>query len=143
TNSEDRIRMPNSVGILAYGSLIDNPGPDLEEATIETKRGITTPFNVEYARSSAKRGGAPTLVPVVGYGAPVQACVLVVNVDEDEATHRLYRREINDQTGKKRYAYPDPAKAGDRTVVIKRLTDFADLDVVLYTHISDTIGDVS
>jgi cation transport regulator ChaC len=132
--------MPKTVGILAYGSLIDNPGPEIEGGTVDTKRGITTPFNVEFARSSKKRGGAPTLVPVEGYGSPVQARMFILNVDEEEATHRLYRREINDKTGKKKYSYPDPETPGDNTVFVKRLNAFEGVDVVLYTSIRDTIG---
>ncbi|MEX2123891.1 MAG: hypothetical protein WD795_08345 [Woeseia sp.] len=135
--------MAKPVGILAYGSLIDDPGAEIRAATVETKRDITTPFNVEFARSSGRRGGAPTLVPLEGYGAPVQNCLFVVDVDEDEATHRLYRREINYEAGRKRYSYPDPETAGDSAVLVKRLVDFAGVNVVLYASIPDTIGNVS
>jgi hypothetical protein len=55
--------MEASLGILAFGSLIDNPGAEIEAALVGRKLNIRTPFGVEFARSSIKRGGAPTLVP--------------------------------------------------------------------------------
>src|SRR3954447_17111626 len=56
--------MSPKVGILAYGSLIDNPGAEIEAALISREADILTPFGVEFARSSSKGSGAPTLVPV-------------------------------------------------------------------------------
>jgi len=52
----------SGIGILAYGSLIIDPGPEIGPLIV---RRITTvtPFVVEYARLSRTRGGAPTLVP--------------------------------------------------------------------------------
>ena len=54
--------MKQTVAVLAYGSLIANPGEELRRATVDTREGVTTPFNVEFARASSKRRGAPTLV---------------------------------------------------------------------------------
>jgi hypothetical protein len=53
------------IGILAFGSLIGNPGDEIAalEIAAERRHGVLTPFPVEFARSSTKRGGAPTLVP--------------------------------------------------------------------------------
>jgi hypothetical protein len=51
--------MKASVGILAYGSLIDNPGREIEAALVGRKPNVRTPFGVEFGRSSIKRGGAP------------------------------------------------------------------------------------
>jgi hypothetical protein len=51
-----------SIGIVAFGSLIDNPGREIEAALVGRKLNVRTPFGVEFARSSTKRGGAPTLV---------------------------------------------------------------------------------
>ena len=60
----------NRVGILAYGSLRADPGPGLTPY-VERRIQLTTPFPVEYVRSSPTRAGAPVLVPVpAGYGAP-------------------------------------------------------------------------
>lgn len=83
-----------SVGILAYGSLIADPGPEIEPAIVGRKDGVLTPFKVEFARTSNKRGGAPTLVPFSG-GAHVLASLAILNLCEKDAADRLYRREIN------------------------------------------------
>jgi len=53
-----------SIGILAYGSLIEEPGKEIEPLIRERRKGIKTPFSIEFARSSSTRDGAPTLVPV-------------------------------------------------------------------------------
>ena len=53
-----------SVGILAYGSLIEDRGPEIAAAKARIEPGVRTPFKVEFARTSSTRGGAPTLVPV-------------------------------------------------------------------------------
>ncbi len=60
-------------GILAFGSLIDDPGQeilDVENCRIDCE----TPFNVEFARKSGKtRSYAPTLIPVEQGGKKVKA----------------------------------------------------------------------
>jgi hypothetical protein len=87
--------MQMSVGILAFGSLIDNPGAEIEAAIVGRKLNVRTTFNVEFARSSNTRGGAPTLVPVKSGGQSVFAEILLVNVSEQEAKDMLWRREID------------------------------------------------
>ena len=81
--------MKETVGILAYGSLIDNPGDEIAAATVRTIEEVETPFSVELARSSDGRGGAPTLVPVDKGGARVRAQIFVLDVSEEEAVNRL------------------------------------------------------
>jgi len=54
---------------LAYGSLIDDPGSEIQPVIARLIEGVETPFKVEFARSSEKRDGAPTLVPVKEGGA--------------------------------------------------------------------------
>ena len=115
--------MTKTIGILAFGSLMANPGAEIKEATVETKSGIKTPFNVEFARSSNERRGAPTLVPVKDHGAQVQAQIFVVNVSETEATDRLYRREINRVGSGLRYTAP-VGEPGENKVVVERLENF-------------------
>ena len=67
-------------GILAFGSLINEPGPELN-ARIVMRIKTQTPFPVEYGRYSGRtRGGAPTLVPHTK-GAPVRAEILVLDDD--------------------------------------------------------------
>ena len=126
-----------SVGILAYGSLISDPGCEIKSAMSNIIYDVMTPFQVEFARSSNGRGGAPTLVPVITGGARVNGKVFVMDLSENEAINALYRREIDKVgTGK---TYKRPNKITDKTVVVERLTDFAELDVVLYTKIAATI----
>ena len=130
--------MKGTIGILAYGSLISNPGDEIKAATSETRTRVTTPFRVEFARSSGKgRGGAPTLVPVEKGGACVEARIFVVSLPERDAADILYRREINKVGSSKRYCPPDPITVN--TVQVERLTDFSGFDIVLYTKIGANI----
>lgn len=123
------------LGILAYGSLIADPGRELKRHIVGRIR-TRTPFEVEFARSSKGRGGAPTLVPVPGgKGCQVQAYILVLDDDvaEQEACNMLYRREIN-CIGEKSVTYDDERQRSKKdAVVIKKLQDFEDVDLVLYT----------
>ena len=84
------------IGILAYGSLIDDPGEELAQRIIHRIEDAKTPFRVEFARSSLSREGAPTLVPVEAGGAQVKATVLVLDdaVALEDARDMLYRREV-------------------------------------------------
>ena len=68
----------SSVGILAYGSLIEDLGKEIEPLIRERRENIETPFSIEFARSSSTRDGAPTLVPVENGGSPVLATVLLL-----------------------------------------------------------------
>ena len=82
------------VGILAFGSLIKDPGPELA-AKIVMRIETQTPFTVEYGRFSGRtRGGAPTLVPHCN-GTPVPAEILVLDdeVSVRDARDMLWRRE--------------------------------------------------
>jgi hypothetical protein len=83
-----------SVGIVAFGSIVDEPGPELEAVTVR-RVSVQTPFAVEFARSSRTRDGGPTLVPVNEGGAAVGAVVLVLDdsIGETKARWLLYRRE--------------------------------------------------
>src|SRR5437879_3953752 len=111
----------NHVGILAYGSLQDNPGREIEMATCRVIDNIRTPFRVEFARKSRRRGGAPTLVPVTEGGGVVKARILVLRgeVSEHEAMDMLWRRETDKVDTKRRYtARP---KIGRDAVVIRRI----------------------
>ena len=135
--SRPRDRPGRTVGILAYGSLISTPGVEIEGGTTETKEQIHTPFNVEFARSSRKRGGAPTLVPVETGGVRVGGQIFVLDVEEQEAGHRLWRREI-DAVGSGRL-YKAPDVIGPNTVVVRRIEDLEGVDIVLYTDIAANI----
>ena len=106
--------MPDRVGILAYGSLIGDPGPEIEPHMIR-RIPCNTPFKVEFARASRTRTGGPSLIPHDG-GSHVAAQILVVDLPLKEATDRLYRRELAvesaraRQDGKKGISYLMNAK---------------------------------
>ena len=130
--------MKQTVGILAYGSLIADPGWEIEEVRSGVIEDVKTPFRVEYARSSTGRGGAPTLVPFEG-GGQVRAQVIVVDTTVEDAADRLYRREIG-AVGSGR-PYKHSTNPGPNTVVVDRLEGEFGLDVVLYTRIGATIDE--
>ncbi len=114
-----------SVGIMAFGSLVDEPGTELADVTAR-RIAIETPFAVEFARSSRSRDGAPTLVPVRDGGAHIPAVELVLDdsVTVTEARAMLYRRET------RRW---NDAGAGAQAAWIAELTDFAGISTCLYT----------
>ena len=123
-----------AVGILAFGSLIDDPGAELASRIVSRIDGVDTPFTVEFARSSRTRDSAPTLVPVATRGAPIGATIVVLDDDVDEQTARdlLYRREtwlIGHATGE-----PDPPVEW-----IRVLPGFAGLSRCLYTALAPNI----
>jgi hypothetical protein len=127
------------LGLLAYGSLIDDPGAEIAASTVEILRlGITTPFPVEFARSSRSRAGAPTLVPVATGGARIPARVLVLrrDISEPQARDMLWRRE----TGRKGKAPASLSAPGPNDVIIDRLVDFHGIPLVLYTRIAPNIS---
>lgn len=128
-----------SIGILAYGSLIDDPGCEIEAVISHKLEGVQTPFRVEFARSSCKRGGAPTLVPVEQGGEHVKAVIMILQeqVSIDEAKDMLWRRETNQVCSSKSYKHsPNP---GPKTVCIKELRQFHSIRIVLYTSIQPNI----
>lgn len=135
--------MAGHIGVLAYGSLIDNPGEELAQAESERRSGLRTPFRVEFARSSRGRGGAPTLVPVTVGGDHVEATVIMLRsgISLADARDIVYRREI-DKVGELSYRYhPDPKKK--EQVYVESLQSFADTEWVLYTRIEANIQGAS
>ena len=125
------------IGILAFGSLITDPGWEIEEFTAEVIPGVETPFPVEYARRSTSRAGAPTLVPVPPeYGCPVQAQIIMLKKDIplQLARDMLYRRELN-RPGDLNKPYPTRLCQKPNRVVIVELSEFAGLERVLYTRL--------
>lgn len=122
-------------GVLAYGSLVTDPGAELLPLVVE-QRNAVTPFNVEFARISKTRGLAPTLVPVEDGGAPVPCVILVLDVavSVQDAESMLWRRET--RTTDVSRGYPGRQDGKKNAVVIERLEPFGGLDVVLYTRIA-------
>src|SRR6266545_3317363 len=119
----------STIGILAYGSLIQDPGVEIQPLVTE-RIPTQTPFPVEYARLSGIRGGAPTVVPHSS-GKPVRAEILVLHpsVSLPQAQALLWRRETRRMgTGK-----PYPAGNSPNSVLVSDLPGFHGLDHVLYT----------
>src|SRR5262249_875250 len=129
---------PATVGILAFGSLIDHPGWEIEEVIVERKTGVVTPFRVEFARASQRRAGAPTLVPVTTGGSPVRAHLLIVKVTEQEAKDRLWRREVN-RVGQGGH-YVERPNPGPNILMIDRHENLAGNFVVLAARFPPTIA---
>lgn len=98
------------IAILAFGSLVTDPGPEIAPL-IQERRKVTTPFCVEYARLSESRGMGPTIVPVSVGGSHVAADVLVLDpaVTLTEAKNLLFRRETRqERTGRAYVETEDP-----------------------------------
>lgn len=121
------------IGILAYGSLITDPGAELLPL-IRFRIKTETPFPVEYGRISQSRGGAPTLVPHPA-GATVHAEILVLDdsISIEQARDIMFRREIH-RVGSDRVYTPseDPNR-----VQIRTYTDCPWVEAVLYTDFND------
>lgn len=129
------------LGILAFGSLIRDPG-SLAPHIVDT-RVVTTPFAVEFARSSRSRGGAPTLVPVDGQGSPVQARVFVLGpgITPAQAQTLLWQREIhqNDPSA----TYTRPQNPGPNSVLVDALAPFDGLACVFYTRLHASLANAT
>lgn len=131
------------IGVLAYGSLKDDPGEEIGPLVVSRIGGIKTPFRVEFARQSRTRGGAPTLVPVSEGGATVDASILVLqnSISGSEAADMLWRRETRWEGSGERYK--PPSEPGTDDVLVRRLEGFEGLDVVLYVEIGANIPDLN
>ncbi len=130
-----------AIGILAYGSLIPDPGAEIGAVTVGRVTGVETPFRIEFSRSSRVRDGAPTLVPVERGGARVSGVVLVLrdSVTETAAQDMLYRRERNRVGSSDVYADVDPADVD--SAFLGRLDRFAGLDVVFHAALRANIAE--
>jgi cation transport regulator ChaC len=97
------------VAILAYGSLLYRPGPQLA-AVIVRRVPCTTPFPVEYARASGRWGGGPVLTPHPDGGrVEGQLLVLADTVQLGAAIDMLATREgLPDARGVVEVAGADP-----------------------------------
>lgn len=129
--ADPRRRHPKrSIGILAFGSLINDPGPELQPKIVMRLKTIT-PFPVEYGRySGTTRGGAPTLVPHQA-GGPVEAEILVLDDSANSADveDMLWRRETRKIDSRERYV----EGASANSVLIKHFKDSPCVCDVLYT----------
>ncbi len=122
------------IGILAYGSLISDPGIELGPQ-IADRIPTSTPFPVEYGRYSNSRGGGPTVVPHSS-GEPVRAEVLVLKetVSLGDAKDMLWRRETRNEGTRRNYV----ASSQPGRVLVSDKPGFHDLDHVLYTDFNES-----
>lgn len=131
----------SSIGILAYGSLLADPGGEIDAATVG-RISVETPFPIEYARSSTGRDGAPTLVLVPeDHGTPVQAQILLIRFDmrADKVRDRLYRREIN-RVGDLNVQYDEEAQKRKGDPVLVRIVEgLGGVPQVFYTYLEPNI----
>ena len=127
------------IAILAFGSLIDEPGKGIGPLIRERIEGVRTPFSVEFGRSSDTRGGAPTLVPVDVGGSPVNGVLFVLDsaIRLAEAKTFLWRRETRRECSEEQYS--PPGNPGQNHVVVECIESFGGCDVVLYTNIGTNI----
>lgn len=128
------------LGILAYGSLLEEPGDEIAPLIVERIASVETPFRIEFVRSSATRGGAPTVVPVRNGGAAVRGTVLVLHdsVSTADARDMLWRRETRRiGTGQR---YRTPTDPGPNQMVAEELLDFAGVALVLYARFGPTLS---
>ncbi|EDM38891.1 hypothetical protein PBAL39_22500 [Pedobacter sp. BAL39] len=131
--------MSPKIGILAYGSLINDPGKEIEPLIID-RIACVTPFAIEYARLSSTRNDAPTLIPVKEGGAKVKAQILVLecSISLTQAEDMLWRRETRQKTNVK--PYPRNKEPGKNSVTVIRIDNFEGVDQVIYTSIPSNIG---
>jgi len=118
------------LGILAFGSLIGDPGEELRSRIIMRIR-TTTPFPVEFARYSGRtRGGAPTLVRHEA-SKPIAAEILVLDdsISLDEARDMLWRRERRKTGSGEKYI----EGTSENTVLVREISDSPSVASVLYT----------
>jgi len=134
---KERVRR---VGILAYGSLLEEPGGELAPRIVERMPGTQTPFRIEFFRASPMRGGAPTVVPVENAGAAVRGTVLVLDksVSIEDARDLLWRRETRREGTAQRYR--EPVGTDPNQMLAVELPDFAGMDVVLYARFGPTLS---
>lgn len=118
---------PLRVAILAYGSLVADPGEELAPL-IDERRPCATPFAVEFARLSPYRDHAPVLTVVAeGEGDPVDGTLLVLRpgTSVETATCCLWRRETHQVSSRN-------LPLGADRHHIRLLTNLDSIDVVLY-----------
>jgi len=131
------------LGILAYGSLIEVPGKEIEPIIRERISGVETPFCIEFARSSSTRDGAPTVIPVESGGARVRATIFVLeeNTPIETAQDLLWRRETRNESTNNHYK--KPASPNPNSMVVEELAHFGGVETVLYTKLGVNITDLT
>lgn len=128
----------SQIGILAYGSLLSEPGSELDEVLTGRIEGVETPFRVEFARACSCRDNAPTLAPVESGGARVEGAILTVDpsIPNQEVKDALWRRETREQRRE------EATSPESRDLLIRHapsLEETCDLDKVFFAHLKANI----
>jgi len=123
-----------NIGMMAYGSLIRDPGPEIRPLIIK-RIPTKTPFPVEFARLSRKRGNAATLVPYA-VGKPVYAELLILKeeISLGQAKDLLWRRECDEEESGKHY----PAGERPNSARVEELENFFGFKKILYADFLPT-----
>lgn len=132
-----------SIGILAFGSLLVDPGVEILHRIEHRIEGVVTPFPIEFARKSSTRNGAPTLIPVEEGGSHVSATILVLpdELSSQDARSLLWRREVRKECSGEDYARP--VNPGPNHVLVESIENLSGVDVVHYTQICSNLGDAT
>ena len=147
SNGKNRRRRMNNmvqnIGILAFGSLIGDPGSELEKYIVKRINNVETPFKIEYGRKSSKRGNAPTLIPVAEGGTKVKATLLLLSdeLEINEAKNMLYRREIN-KVGSER-TYTERPKPTANQLVIGEHQEIGNVKIVLTANFGSNLTEIT
>lgn len=125
-------------GILAYGSLLSDPGTELEKLVVDRIEDVKTPFRVEFARACSCRDNAPTVAPVESGGSRVEGAILRADpsVSGHEVKDALWQRETREKR-RKETTNPD-----SRDLLIRRASSLEqahDLDKVFFAHLKANI----
>jgi hypothetical protein len=129
----------DKIGIFAYGSLIEDPGIEIEPLIVDRVQNVETPFRIEFARKSIKRGDAPTVVPVQSGGSSAKATILILKEGTTikQAEDLLWRRETRNEYTDDHYK--GPSEPGSDHVVVETIRNVQGVDTVLYTTIRTNI----
>ena len=139
TEQKPRVYQMAKIGILAYGSLIEDPGDELRPYIVDRVTNVTTPFKIEFTRKSRTRGNAPTVIPIESGGSQVNATILVLKegTEIEKAKDLLWRRETRNQDPNRHYEHPNnPSK---NHVIIESTSEFKGFESVIYTRIGKNI----
>lgn len=128
-----------NIGILAYGSLIEDPGVEIAPLIVSRISDVETPFKIEFSRKSSTRSNAPTLVFVSEGGSSVKGTILVLNSDISlsEAESLLWRRETRKENSNLNYTRQ--TNPGQNTMIVEHLSNFHGLSTVLFTKLGTNI----
>jgi hypothetical protein len=131
----------DTIGILAYGSLIEDTGQEIL-GLLQKRITTTTPFPVEFAPLSRSRGEAPTLIPFEN-GNAVNAQILVLDgrTTIERVSNILYQRETRNPN--RNYIRPVDRDLTINTVLVDMILNFENVETVLYTRIGSNISIVT